>query len=393
MPTTDTLSVQLDRIAALDSGPYPVVSLYLNLQPDQHGRDNFESFLRKALADRLRTYGMDGPERHSLEQDAARIRTYMESADRAANGLALFACSGAGFFETIELAAPIAEHRLFISDQPHLYPLARVIDDYPRYAVLLADTNAARIVLIAANSVVQTEQIEGTKTRRHKMGGWSQARYQRHVDNYHLHHAKEVVDTLARIVADEAIPSVIVAGDDVIVPLLKAHMTKELSDKVVDVMKLDIRAPAHKILASTRAMMQEKDAQTDREHVDALLGAYRANGLAVVGADDVRTALERGQVDELMITGTLDMIEPGVGEGVDPGTSAAASAAGSAHTAAGQPSTGTPSARSADRTAEERTADDLMLKARQTAAKIRIVQDASLLAAVGGVGAFLRFKL
>ena len=65
MPTTDQLSAQLDRLAEFDSGPFPVVSLYLNLQPDEHGRDRFEPFLRKELDDRLRTYPTSGPERDS----------------------------------------------------------------------------------------------------------------------------------------------------------------------------------------------------------------------------------------------------------------------------------------------------------------------------------------
>src|SRR6476620_850327 len=206
MATTDTLAAQLDRVASLDSGPFPVVSLYLNLQPDQHGRDNFEPFLRKTLAERIRTYGADGPERKSLEQDAEKIRAYVNGVDAAVNGLAVFSCSGADFFEAVTVAAPVGEHRLYISEQPHLYPLARLLDDYPRYAVVLADTHLARIFVVAGNTVVQTEQVEGTKTRRHKMGGWSQARYQRHIENFHAQHAKEVVDALARIAADEAIP-------------------------------------------------------------------------------------------------------------------------------------------------------------------------------------------
>jgi peptide chain release factor subunit 1 len=366
MPTTDTLAAQLDRVAAFDSGPYPVVSLYLNLQPDQHGRDNFDPFLRKALAERIRTYGAEGPERASLERDAERIRAYVDGVDASVNGLALFACSGADFFEAILVAAPIAAHKLYLSDQPHLYPLARLLDDFPRYAVVLADTHLARIFVVAGNSVVQTEQVEGTKTRRHKMGGWSQARYQRHIENFHAQHAKEVVETLGRIVADEAIPSIILAGDEVIVPLLRDNLPKELADKIVDTVKLDIRAPEHDVLETTRAMMQEKDAATDRERVEALIGAYRGSGLAVVGVDDTRAALELGQVDELVITGTLDTIDV-----ADPGGAAA----------------------EAERTAEERVADELIVKARQTAATVRIIQDASLLAAVGGVGAFLRFKL
>src|SRR3954464_15304477 len=129
MPITD-ISQQLDRLAAFDSGPYPVISLYLNMQPDQHGRDNFDPFLRKALAERIRTYGAEGPERASLERDAERIRAYVDGVDASVNGLALFACSGADFFEAIRGAPPIAAHKLYLSDQPHLYPLARLLDDF-----------------------------------------------------------------------------------------------------------------------------------------------------------------------------------------------------------------------------------------------------------------------
>jgi peptide chain release factor subunit 1 len=366
MPTTDSLAAQLDRVAAFDSGPFPVVSLYLNLQPDQHGRDNFEPFLRKTLAERIRTYGADGPERKSLEQDAEKIRAYVGEIDAAVNGLALFACSEADFFEAVPVAAPIAEHRLYISEQPHLYPLARLLDDFPRYAVVLADTHLARIFVVAGNSVVATEQVEGTKTRRHKMGGWSQARYQRHIDNFREQHAKEVVDSLARIVTDEAIPSIIIAGDEVIVPLLRDNLPKELTERVVDTVKLDIRAPEQAVLETTRAMMQEKDAQTDRERADALIGAYRGNGLAVVGVEDTRAALGLGQVDELLVTGTPAAIRVQKKDQSTP---------------RGEP------------TAGEHAADELIASARQTAATVRIIQDASLLSGVGGVGAFLRFKL
>jgi hypothetical protein len=44
MPILDQLSAQLDRLAAFEPGPFPVLSLYLNLQPDQNGRDHYEPF-------------------------------------------------------------------------------------------------------------------------------------------------------------------------------------------------------------------------------------------------------------------------------------------------------------------------------------------------------------
>ena len=345
MPSLDRLSAQLDRLAAFDPGPFPVISLYLNTQPDQNGRDHFEPFLRKELAERVRTYPASGPERESLEKDADRIRQYVGDLQRSANGLAIFACDGAELFDATPFAAPIEEHRLYVSDRPHLYPLARLIDAYPRYAALLADTHSARIFVFAGNALERSEHIEGVKTKRHKMGGWSQARYQRHTENYHIHHAREVVDALARIVRDEAIRSVVIAGDDVIVPLLKEQLPKDLAERVVDIVKLDVRAPEREVLEKTIAALRGKSAETDRDKVDELLGAYRANGLGVVGVEKTRQALEMGEVDELIMT------------------------------------------------AEERVADELVAKARQTSAKICFIQDPALLSAVGGVGARLRFKV
>ena len=153
-----------------------------------------------------------GPNATASIRTPKSFESYVGGVEPSVNGVAAFACSAAGLFETVELAAPVAEHRMFISDLPHLYPLARLVDEYPRYAAVVADTNSARIFVFAANTVERTEQIEGTKTPRHKMGGWSQARYQRHIENFHVQHAKEIAETLARIVRDERITSVVISG-------------------------------------------------------------------------------------------------------------------------------------------------------------------------------------
>jgi peptide chain release factor subunit 1 len=366
MSSIDQLNTQLDRLATIDSCPFPVISLYLDLRPDERGRDRFEPFLKKELTDRVRTYPADGAERESLGTDAERIRDYVAGIDPAVNGLALFVCGAIELFEAIELAAPIDTHRLFISDRPHLYPLARLLDEYPRYAALLTDSHSARIFVFATNTLEKTEEIEGVKTRQHKKGGWSQARYQRHIENFHVQHAKEVVDTLGRIIRDEKIDKVVVAADAVIAPLLREQFPKEIDERIVDYLKLDVRAPEREVLEATIAALREQDAVDDRERVDKVIGAYRGNGLASVGIEEVKLALERGQVEELVIAAAAEAIESATLE---------------------------ENAVPAERTAEERTADELVALARQTSARIRFIQDQSLLAPVGGVGAFLRYKL
>src|ERR1043165_8858796 len=143
------LSHVLDRLAAFEPTEFPVISLYLNMQPDERGRDHFDPFVRKELTARVRTYAQHSPERESFERDIERINQYLKNEVQAsANGLAIFACAGVNnFFEAVQLGAPIERHRLSVSHRPDLYPLARSIDQYPRYVALLADTNAARLLV------------------------------------------------------------------------------------------------------------------------------------------------------------------------------------------------------------------------------------------------------
>jgi peptide chain release factor subunit 1 len=368
MPITDQVSAQLDRLTALEPGPHPVVSLYLNLQSNERGRDQFDAFMRNAFTNVVGTYPAASPERESLDEDVRKIREYLDGVDPATNGLAIFACSGADVFVAMPLAAPLPKHLVYVSDQPHLYPLVRVLDEYPRYAVLVADTHTARLFVVAANAIQRTDAIEHVKTKRHKVGGWSQARYQRHVDNFRAQHAKDVVEVLTRTVRAEQIPFVIIGGDEVIVPLLKDELPKDIAERVIDVVRLDTQAPAHEILQSSLEAIRRHDVQTDRERVDALIGEYRSGGLATAGVDAVEAALDLGQVDELVIAAAPELIDS------SKKSEAAVAAAGS-------------------RANKELVADQLVVKARQTAASIRFIEDPTLLQPLGGVGAFLRFAV
>jgi peptide chain release factor subunit 1 len=392
----------IDQLAAFEPSDAPVISLYLNLQADQHGKDNYDTFLRKEFKERLASFDPRSDARACLDRDVEKIRTYLQrEVGPQANGLAIFACDARQLFEPLQLDAPLAGHRLYIDREPHLYPLARLDDQYPRYAALLIDTNAARLFVIGAGSVERTEEVQGTKTRRTTQGGWSQARYQRHNENVHMHNVKEAVEVLARVVREEDIPYVVLAGDEVVMPIVREQLPPELAAKVVDITRLEQRAPEHEVVAATLEMLREKDAESDRERVERLLDAYRSNGLAVVGAEATAAALELGQVDELLISARLD--QPDIAAGLEFAADGPPLEQGrvGAVADAGADARETPEAAGAEPLAEaaaavhavEQVAETLVTKAAQTAARVTFIEDHALLAGVGGVGALLRFKL
>jgi peptide subunit release factor 1 (eRF1) len=347
------LNDRIDALARIEPTSLPLLSVYLNTEVNETGRTTHDLFLRKELRQRARTYDERSVERESLNRDCERIERYLaEELQPSTRGVALFACSGAGLFEAIQLQVPFNENRLVVNDRPHLYPLARLDEEHPRYAALVVDTNSARIFVFGTGRTIDSFDVQNAKTKHSKAGGWSQARFQRHVENVHLLHAKEVVDRLDQIVSVENIEHVVVAGDEVIVPLLKEQFPERLKAKVIDVLRLDIRSPEHEVLAATLEALRKKDEETDETVVQELIGDYRAGGLALVGPERVREALERGQVDTLVIAATADQV------------------------------------RGADD-----TANDLVTLAKQTSAAVRFIENPQLLADVGGVGASLRFAL
>jgi hypothetical protein len=62
------------------------------------------------------------------------------------------------------------------------------------------------------------------------------------------------------------------------------------------------------VFSATLAVERVQDAITDADKVERLVNEYRAGGLVVVGLDDVLGALGRGQVDEVLIAGRRDDI-------------------------------------------------------------------------------------
>jgi peptide subunit release factor 1 (eRF1) len=372
MKSLDSL---LERLSAFEPTPFPVVSLYLNTQPEQHGRANIDSFVRKEFHRRAIAYPLRSAERESFKRDVERIWAYLESELKpSSNGAVIFACWGTDeFFAAMQFEAPVHEHRLFLYHQPHLYPLARLMDQYPRYAVLIADTDAARLLVFGRGALLQSGRITDPKVGPRAIDGWSQTRYQRHVADYHRHHAKEIVEALDRVVREDTIEYILLVGDEVIIPVLREQLPHRLRAKLIDVLRLDISISQPQVLGATLDALRDHDAQVDAERVQRLMDAYRDGGRAVIGTHDTLAALNHGQVDEVIISGSLDELHDAAEE---VGTSLAPDAP----------------EREDDRSAVRgvMVADQLVIRARRAGARMRFIEDASLLAGMGGVGALLR---
>ena len=372
------LQDQFDRLVSFPPTTFPVISLYLNAEPDQHGRDDVDRFLRRELAARGRTFEPHSADRESYDRDVERIQAWVETNLRpSANGVAIFACAGADeFFEAVQLEAPVKEHRLHVYNQPQLYELARLNDAYPSYAAVVLDSQLARIFVFALGGTVGHAAVEGQPVNRHQAGGWSQARYQRHVDNQRQQHVKDTVAALDRIVREEQIGHIVLAGDEVIVPLVREELPQHLQEKLVeDVLRLDIRTPEQEVLKATLDAISADDRRDDADQVRRAIEGYRSGGLGVAGIGPTFSALIRGQVSDLLISEQFELTHQ---EPV-PRNSAEI-----------------PPELALELPEEQETvdlADELVTRAKATGANVSFIENPTYLAEVDGVAAILRFTL
>lgn len=355
----------LDRLAGLEPTEMPVVSVYLDARLDEMGREAFEPFLRKELRARAGSYPRRSLARESVETDAARIlASVRHELPARTQSAVIYACSAAGLFEAEALDLPVGESSVYVGRWPEVYPLARLLEPSRRYAAIVADAHVARVFVFAEGG-------ERSKRRPPALDdGWSQLRYQRHVDQRYLKHAKEAAAALARVVREEAIDHVLAGGHPAILPLIREELPPDLAAKVIDIER-DIHGAEAEVLGERLEACRRLEVDDDVAYARCLLDSYRGGGLATVGVVATTAALDAGEVDELL----LSAAPIGIDRTEDPTLDL--------------PTTALPPQ---DLAGREILAGDLVARARRTGASVRFIDDVNLLWDVGGVGAFLRYR-
>ena len=371
----------------------PFFSIYINAEAGQNGRDTYRIWLKTELSDEEQKYKDDEDELGRFAALTERINNFVENeADPSANGIAIFASMGEGdYFEVVQLDVPFPESRFHSSDRPHIFPLARAVHENPRYAVLWADKNKADIYVFGGETRIRSdvdaqskvESIENEVTSGTSAGGWSQQRFQRRRENFALQHAKEVVAELEEVMKKYSVEHLIIAGDEeTILPVIGPELSKPLEDKLIGSVSIADYQSEDEIREKTLDVVTTEMATLQMKEVERVNDATKAAAkLGTLGVEDTLRALANGQVEELVIASNIDSIDYSkkkikkILKEYEPGDDTA-------------PTDATVNVNDA-----AEIADQLVMRAINTAAKIMFVKDDSLLEEAGGVGSILRFNM
>jgi peptide chain release factor subunit 1 len=134
-----------------------------------------------------------------LKADFERIRTFFEQEfdrDRA-QGLAIFAAGLDNVWRTLSLAEPVPD-KIKVGRQFYLAPLVPLVGRGGDALVAAVGREKGEVYRLQGGRLQPVADHTEEQPGRHDQGGWSQARFQRHIDGLASEHLREVADELDR---------------------------------------------------------------------------------------------------------------------------------------------------------------------------------------------------
>jgi len=307
---------RLRRLAELRPEHGRVLSVFFNLDPSEFATPaarstEINSVVTAAAKKVDEAEGLDHEARQALRADVNRVRDVLRGSDVATNGthgLAIFACGPADVLEVVKLPHPI-ESRAVVDDHACVEPLLRNGSE-ERWCVLLVNRKTARIFLGTADGLEEVDHIEGDTHRQHDQGGWSQARFQRSVEQEKLNHLGQALDTLFARFKRRPFDHLVVGAPEELVSEVESRLHPYLERRLAGRVGIDVEnsTPAD-VQAAAGQVVEQHVAQAEREALDRMQQGIGRGDRGVSRPEAVMKALEEARVEILLLAEDFDAPE------------------------------------------------------------------------------------
>jgi peptide chain release factor subunit 1 len=281
----------------------PVSSLYLDVDGRRYPRKHDYEVRAEELCHRLReeAEGLQREHRRSVSNDADRMLQFVRDLDRGTTrGIALFSSSLAGLWEGVRVPRPVKD-RAAVAHHPRLLPLEAVVETYESFCTVLVDKEKARLFLAHMGTIREQSEVFDDVPGRHDQGGWSQARYQRHVDDHVIQHLKHVNEVLLEFLKRRGFDHLILAGPEEALAEFERVLHDYLAQRVVARISVPMTASAAEVLARSLEIEERLEEAKERRIVERVRAEAAAGRHAVMGFPGVIEALNDGRVDTLVV--------------------------------------------------------------------------------------------
>lgn len=375
---------ELQRISQYHDPAGHILSLYLPLTVDRTDDDHTivaKNLLRDAGARFQRSYGVPLPDPvHDMFED---VRVFLrDDVSHYGRAVALFARPNDGILEAYSVPRKV-EPAATVAQRAEIAQMIRFVEDYQPLCACLISRDHARILTgqfdnLEQHALLETPDVPG----KHEQGGWSQARYQRHIEDHVHRHFKNIANELFGMLETDPYTYLILGGPEEVVAAFREELHPYVRARVIGEIRVLMEANINEIREQVIDVVERSIRESKRRLLESVRAEALAHDRGVKGLDASLSALQHGQLLSMIIDRNLH--STGIAC-LDCGTMSLNAGPGNACSYC---------------SGRLRELDDvapaLITSAFEQGADVAVVEDYDLredLAQLGGVGALLRYRV
>ncbi len=297
---------ELRYLAQIENTGNSAISFYFQ-PPTPKDKSHREELIhvKDLVREALRHTERAGNHNPQVKRDLQRI---LEGAERWKGGSrakVVFACAKQDIWREFEVPPRLGKSQLIVNDRFHLRPLSRLVEAYPRVCVVLVDREQARFFSIRAGEITEAGEMRSQtprKVRSDGFAGYDAGHIERHIDNEAMRHFKEVSERMRDMQKTAGCEQFIAGCRDETWPEIEPHLHAYVRERMVARFAIDpALATKEDVLREANRLIDEEAESERRGLVREVVGEASRNARGAVGLRHVFTALERGEIQSLLI--------------------------------------------------------------------------------------------
>ena len=283
------------------------ISLYLDLDPSvtptagdaaARVRSLLDAASKSSGASRA---GLAHEVKVGLKADFERLERYFDTefVRNGARGLAVFAAWLDNVWSVLPLPWPVADTAR-VADDFLLAPLVPLLGRGDGALVAVVGRERGRVLALRAGRLEEIADRTEETPGRHDQGGWSQARFQRHLDNLDLEHYKVVADELEHQFRRLGRPRIVVVGGEETRAEFAETLSNEVAEAIIGWTNAEAHASEAELYDVVSPWLEEWRAARESQALDRWREETGKGARGTAGWEDTLEAASDGRVELLL---------------------------------------------------------------------------------------------
>jgi peptide chain release factor subunit 1 len=304
---------ELRELASVEASEGLAISLYVDLDPSvAAAAGDVQTRVNSLLDTAGKVTSGEGrslshTQRIALRGDLDRIRGWFdqEFVRDGARGVAVFCGSLDGIWRTRPILASVGDE-ISVDQRLALAPLAALVGRGDGAIVVVAGRERGRFLRLADGKLVTVADLSEEQPGRHDQGGWSQSRFQRHIDELAADHLRDVAEERDRRVraAGGALDVVIVAPEASRAELA-GHLTRPVQEALAGWAQAEAHTPDPELLQIVEPVLAARRQAREAELLERWREAS-AKGRGVGGWEATLEAVSDARAETLLLAERAD---------------------------------------------------------------------------------------